>query len=299
MPNTSPALAFSSLVSGNSSSLVSLYPTLLVSLRIAVVLALTPILSGMPVPARIRALIVLSLALVLALGLPSGSQVIPNSTGVLIQAAFIELTLGATLALGILLAFAAFAVAGSALDIQIGFGIAHVFDPISSRPAPLVVSAFNYVAVLVFFLVDGHHALLRGIAYSLERFPVGAYWSPADVILPVIKQVAGLFSLGFALAAPVIFCIFLVELALGTVARNLPQINMFALGIPVKIIVGVAALSFWFAGMGGTMNRIYGSIYSTWDEMFKMAPTGQPIHGPSFDTPSYTNPSSSTSGGMP
>jgi flagellar biosynthesis protein FliR len=84
----------------------------------------------------------------------------------------------------------------------------------------------------------------------------------------VLRQVGGLFSLGFALAAPVAFCILLLELALGVVSRNLPQMNMFAIGIPIKIVVGLAALSLWFAGMGAVMNRIYATIYQTWDQVF-------------------------------
>lgn len=279
------ATAMSSIAGGDYQALSGLYPFFLVSLRIAVVLAMTPVLYAMPIPARIRALIVLALSFVLACGLPATPSLLPPDTGGLLQAAFTELALGATLAMGILLAFAAFAVAGGILDIQIGFGIAQVFDPVSSRPSPLLVSAFNYVAVLVFFLVNGHHALLRGIAYSLERFPVGAPWSLNTVVGPVLKQIGGLFSLGFALAAPVIFCVLLVELALGTVARNLPQINMFALGIPVKIIVGVAVLSLWFAGMGGAMSRVYSSIYSTWDAMFLATLAPQVVDTPSLRVP--------------
>jgi flagellar biosynthetic protein FliR len=180
------------------------------------------------------------------------------------------MALGATLGLGILLAFGAFTVAGHLLDVQIGFGIAQVFDPVSQRQLPILTSAFNQLAVLVFFLVDGHHALLRGITYSLERFPLGGAWIASEAAGAVLRQVGGLFSLGFALAAPVAFCILLLELALGVVSRNLPQMNMFAIGIPIKIVVGLAALSLWFAGMGAVMNRVYVSIYQTWDQVFSV-----------------------------
>ncbi|MNV74630.1 flagellar biosynthesis protein FliR [compost metagenome] len=74
--------------------------------------------------------------------------------------------------------------------------------------------------------------------------------------------------MGFALAAPVVFCILLVEFALGVVGRNLPQMNMFTMGIPVKILIGLIALSLWFAGIGGVMTRVYASITDTWDGIF-------------------------------
>ena len=243
----------------------------LLALRVAATFAMTPIFYAVPLPASVRMLLVLGLSIALASGLsaPVGAWMGWNE---LLFSALAELALGATLGLGILLAFGAFSIAGQLLDVQLGFGIAQVIDPVTQRPIPVLTSAFNYLAVLVFFLLNGHHALLRGISYSVERFPVGASWSVGHAVAPVLKQAAGLFSLGFALAAPVVFCILLVEFALGVVGRNLPQMNMFTMGIPVKILVGLVALSFWFAGIGSVMTRAYAGIASTWDGIFVAAP---------------------------
>jgi flagellar biosynthetic protein FliR len=243
----------------------------LLALRVAATFAMTPIFYAVPLPASVRMLLVLGLSIALASGLsaPVGAWM---GWSELLFSALAELALGATLGLGILLAFGAFSIAGQLLDVQLGFGIAQVIDPVTQRPIPVLTSAFNYLAVLVFFLLNGHHALLRGISYSVERFPVGASWSVGHAVAPVLKQAAGLFSLGFALAAPVVFCILLVEFALGVVGRNLPQMNMFTMGIPVKILVGLVALSFWFAGIGSVMTRTYAGIASTWDGIFVAAP---------------------------
>ena len=260
-------LVFSAL-RGDTRPMVLMAPVFLLSLRIATVLAMTPVLYAMPMPGRVRAIVVIALAVALAAGLQRPVGIAVDGTGPWIRAAVVEMALGATLALGVLVAFAAFSMAGNLLDVQIGFGLAQVFDPVSQRPSALLVSTFNYAAVLVFFLVDGHHALLRALAYSVEAFPLGAPWSAEAAAGAVMKQAGGLFSLGFALAAPVVFCILMVELALGVVSRNLPQINMLVLGIPTKIVVGLAVLSLWFAGMGGAMNRVYASIFDTWQAMF-------------------------------
>jgi flagellar biosynthetic protein FliR len=268
---------FLRLWDGNIASTDVIYPLMLLSLRVATVLAVTPLLYAMPVPARVKVLLVLVLSIALAGNLDATQT--GNELGNLLEAAVREVALGATLALGIMLAFAAFSVAGQMLDSQIGFGIAQVYDPMSGRSSPLLVSAFNTLAVLVFFLVNGHHALLRGLAYSVERFPVGASWAIEGAWTPILKQVSGLFTLGFALAAPVVFSILLVELALGVVARNLPQINMFALGIPLKIVVGLAVLSLWASMMGGVMTRVYASIYTTWDALFSESQRHQSLNG--------------------
>ncbi|MRD48697.1 flagellar biosynthetic protein FliR [Caenimonas koreensis] len=246
----------------------------LLSLRLAAVFAMTPLLAAFSVPGVVRVLLVVALAAALALGVPSESMTAALSlqTGELVAACFFELSLGATLALGIITAFAAISFAGRLVDQQVGFGMAQVFDPLTRRQIPVLTSAFDKLGVVVFFLADGPHALLRGIAFSLERFPLGHAW-PISASAPwIIKQAGALFSLGFALAAPVVVCLLLVELALGVVARNLPQMNMFVIGMPVKIIVGLVALSLWVGGMGAALNRVYGSIYRTWDGIFSAAP---------------------------
>lgn len=251
---------------------------LLLSLRMSAILLMTPILHAFGVPVTVRVLLVLGLSVVLSAGYVVPASLLPADLGSLLQTATREIALGATLALGILLAFGAFAVAGRLLDVQIGFGIAQVFDPLSQTQVPFLTSVFNLLAALVFFLVDGHHALLRAIAFSLEQFPLGHPWPLQETIGSVLKQAGALFTLGFGLAAPVVFCLFLVELALGVVARNLPQMNMLVLGIPVKIIAGLLALTLWFCGMGGAMNRAYASIFQMWGELFALqvpAATGQ------------------------
>ncbi|MDB5874627.1 MAG: type secretion system inner rane protein [Ramlibacter sp.] len=245
----------------------------LLSLRLAAIFLLTPVLYAFDVPATVRVLLLVGLAAALASGQPmSAYDAAAMTTGGLVSAAAGELALGATLSLGVLSAFAAISFAGRLIDVQIGFGMAQVFDPLTRRQIPVLTAAFEKLGVIVFFLVNGHHALLRGIAYSLERFPLGRGFA-IDAAAPwVIKQVAGLFGMGFALAAPVVVCLLMVELALGVVARNLPQMNMFVVGVPVKIVVGLAVLSLWFGGMGEAMERIYASIYRTWDGIFASAP---------------------------
>lgn len=241
---------------------------LLVSLRLAAVLIMTPVLYAFPMPSTIRVLVVVALSVMLTMAFPGWRVDAQIGVGEVFVAAVSELALGAVLGLSIMLAFAAFSVAGALLDVQIGYGIAQVLDPVTKRQVPILTAGFNLIAVVVFFLVNGHHALMRGLVYGFERFPPGRPWQIAQAAGPVLKQVAGLFTLGFALAAPVVFCILLVEVGLGVLARNLPQMNMFAMGIPVKILVGVSALSLWMLGAGDAMSKVYFSIFKTWEGVF-------------------------------
>lgn len=244
---------------------------LLLSARLAALFLMTPVLHAVPLPATVRVLLVIGLSAVLALPF-SGHAPAARDVGTLLEAFLRELTVGATLGLGVLMAFAGFALAGRLIDVQVGFGMAQVFDPLTRSQVPVLTSVFSLAGVLLFLLLDGHHALLRGVAFSLERFPLGQPWPMREAVTPVLKQAAALFTLGFALAAPIVLCLLLVEFALGVVARNLPQVNMFVLGIPIKILAGLLALSFWVTAMGGVTQRIHAEIYRTWSGLFEAAP---------------------------
>ena len=251
---------------------------LLLSARVGAMLLATPLFSAADVPARVRVLVVLGLSIALCAGL----GLVPDAAGAprdalrtlaahplqLFRAALTEVALGMTMALAIHVAFSAFALAGGVLDVQLGFGLSQVFDPTSSTQAPVLTIVFNRIGVIVFFLVNGHHALVRAIAFSLQRFPLGAPW-PISAVAPVLlAHVAVLFGLCVALVAPILFCILLTEMVLGVLARNLPQVNMLTMGMPVKIVVGLTALCLWFSGIGSAMDRVYRGLYQALDAVF-------------------------------
>ena len=251
----------------------------LLSVRLSAVFLLTPILFAAPLPPTARVLLVLALSIALALGhvqetpAPELAAIV-QAPGRLLLAVLTEAALGALLAMGILLAFAAFSFAGTLLDLQIGFGMASVYDPVSRRQVPVLTDAFNQAAVLVFFLVNGHHALMRGLAFSLERFPLGQPWDVVPAAHILMKKAGAVFALGFSLAAPVVCCVLFVEFALGVISRNLPQMNTFVVGVPAKIAAGLLALALWQGGAGTAMMRIYQSIYATWDQLFSVTDSG-------------------------
>lgn len=239
--------------------------TLLLSMRIGAVLVVSPLLSQAMIPATARVLLVMSLSIAIAAGLSSGDVVVPETFGHLVSAFLREAAVGVVLGLGVLVAFATFTLAGRFLDVQIGFGIAQVFDPLTKQQVPVLTSLLNLTGVVVFFSSNGHHALLRGIQFSTQALPVGM---PRDVVIaafPLIGDTATLFGLGFSMAAPIVLSLMLVEVALGVISRNLPQINMFVLGIPLKVIVGLLTLALWLPAAGWAFSRIYAKVFGTWE----------------------------------
>lgn len=235
-------------------------------LRIGVVLVMTPIFSSLTGMVTVRVLFTLALSVMLVSGLhlqPSGVALAP---GPVLLAALAEVANGVTLAFGVFAAFGAFSLAGKILDIQSGFGMGNVYDPVTRASAPLFGTMLNLVAVAVFFGMDGHHALLRGLAFSLQRTAPGAGFAgfSADA---AIRQFGLMFSLGVALIVPVMFCLLLADTALAVVSRVLPQMNVFVVGVPVKIVTALVVFALTVGSMGPAMGRVYGSIFTYWEQV--------------------------------
>lgn len=236
------------------------------ALRLGVVLMMTPIFSNLAGLVTVRVLLTLSLSTLLVSGLHTALPAPALEIGPVLLNALAEVVTGVTLAFGIFAAFGAFSVAGKILDVQSGFGLGNVYDPVTRAGAPLFATMLNLVAVAVFFGMDAHHALLRGIAFSLRQVPPGSGFHALDPEA-AIRQFGLMFSLGVALIIPVMLCLLLAETGLAVVSRVLPQMNVFVVGVPVKIVVGLAVFAASMGTLQPLMARVYGSIFIYWEQV--------------------------------
>jgi len=236
------------------------------ALRLGVVLLLSPILAGLSGLVTVRVLLTLALAALLVQGLGLRAPPEALALGPVLAGAFNELLVGGTLAFGVFAAFGAFSVAGKILDVQAGFGMGTVYDPVTRAGAPIFATMLNMLGAVMFFGLDGHHAFLRGLAFSLERVAPGTALG-AMPVEAMVQQFGMMFSLGVALVIPVILCLLLAETGLAFVSRVLPQMNVFVIGVPVKIVVGIALLALTVVLMGPSMGRVYASIFVYWQKV--------------------------------
>lgn len=238
---------------------------LLVSLRIGVIFMMAPFLASLGGLVTVRVLMSFALSAVLVTGvvaLPSVDVQLDN----LVSSAITELITGGTLAFGVFAAFGAFSVAGKILDVQSGFGIGSVYDPVTRAGAPLFSTLLNMGAAVIFFGMDAHHALMRGIAFSLQQVPPGTVLSslPADA---VVRQFGLTFSLGVALVIPVILILLLVELGLAVVSRVLPQMNVIMVMVPAKLAAGLAVFTMTITTLQAPMSNVFASIFTYWEQV--------------------------------
>jgi len=229
-----------------------LMATALMSVRIGIAFALSPALTSHGIPSIARLALVLALAalltspgvVVVAAAAAAGASVSP---GQLLLAVGAEIVIGALLGLGVHVVLAAFAMAGRLLDVQIGFGIGSVFDPVTRSSTNAMGALMSMLAVVLFFVSDAHLELIRILAASTAVLPLGVFPDLADPLKPALAAGA-MFSLGLALTAPVAIALVITDLAVGVAARNMPQINLLVLSIPVKILVAYLVLGLSIVG---------------------------------------------------
>ena len=132
--------------------------------------------------------------------------------------------------------------AGEVIGIDVGFGVVNIIDPLSSEQISIIGTFKNLIAVVVFLLVDGHHVVLQTLAVSFEMVPLGGMQFTDLLAQGLIQMTSRVFVMAAKLAAPVIAALFLTSLALGIIARTVPQMNVFIVGFPLKIAVGMLVL---------------------------------------------------------
>jgi len=216
---------------------------LLAAVRIVGIVAFAPAFSARAVPTAVRLYLALALGAVLGAQVSAGRVLPCLNLGSYVVAICAELAFGAVIGFGLSLLFEAVRFAGEALDVQVGLSQATALDPATENQTAIISRAYYFMALVLFLQLDGHHWLLAGLSRSFELIPIGAPAYQAGVAKLMISLVGSIFSVGLRLAAPVMAAVFLTDLAFGFIARVVPQMNVFLVGIPAKLLVGLAVLS--------------------------------------------------------
>lgn len=163
------------------------------------------------------------------------------------------------------LVFSALYIAGQIIDMQIGFGMINVLDPTMNSQVPLTGN-FIYILTTLFFLaIDGHHILLSALFKSYSVLPIDGFAFTEAMVNNMTTIFSDIFLIGFKISIPVIAAALLSEVALGILSKTVPQMNVFVVGIPLKIGVGLITLylmmPIFIQIMTVTFDRMYGYIY--------------------------------------
>ena len=216
---------------------------LLVIIRTSGLFIMAPVLSDKGIPKLIKIGLIVMFGLLI-------TSIIPNpeifdeikSNWQLASLVFNEILIGFIIGLIFRLIFYGVLFAGSIIGYQIGFMFAQVFDQ-TNQTQISIIGRFWYILALLFFLtINGHHLVINGLVESFTVIPPGNFQMTGAVGEMMMKYSAYIFVIAFKLAAPVIITLYLTDIALGTIAKTMPTMNVFFVGMPMKIIVGLIVM---------------------------------------------------------
>lgn len=223
---------------GIASHLISIF---LAALRLAPALAFAQpfTLVRIPIILRVALSLVLASVMVQAAGPAPLSAALPPEGLLALMAS--ELLIGIIVALCLQAAFAAVLVAGRAIDIQAGFGLALLVDPASRGQMPLVGTIFAYLTAAVFFATGGMNELLGVWAMSFRVIPPGSLIGWIDV-MAMAGHLSSVFFVALGLAGTVLLTLFLIDLVVAATSRTLPQVPVLLIGFQVKTLAVLLTL---------------------------------------------------------
>lgn len=153
-----------------------------------------------------------------------------------------EFIVGLTIGYVAYTVFTAIHFAGQLIDMQIGFSMVNVFDPMSNMQVPLTANFYYLIAMLIFISVNGHHLLIKALFDSYQSVPIGSAVFGSVLMDDIIRVFGGTFVVGLKVAAPITAAILLSDVAMGVISRAIPQLNIFVVGMPLKIALGLITI---------------------------------------------------------
>jgi len=214
---------------------IQIQALLLVFARVAGIVTAAPVLGSERVPIPIRVGLAFLVAVVLAPVTPVASGAVPAGVLAFAAVAATETAVGMLIGFVSNLVFLAIQMAGEFGDLQAGFGFAGMLDPTYQGRATVIGQFQNLVALLIFVGVNGHHLLLSGVVDSFNALPLGAVAIAPGVANGLLGLASKMLVMVIKISAPVVFSVLLADIAMGMVARTVPQMNILVLGFPVKI----------------------------------------------------------------
>jgi len=207
-------------------------------LRVLALLGTMPVFGQRGVPARVRVALAFLIALCAQASLPA-MPVVPLDSPAAFLMVVQQLVVGLSLAFAVRIVFTAVEFAGEIIGLQMGLNYAGFFDPATGGQATAVSRFFGISVSWLFIVINGHLLLVAAVVQSFRAFPVGP--EPFAFLRAVQPQVWGseIFSLGLWIALPLVAMLLFTNLVLGIISRVAQQMNVFAIGFPITLGVGL------------------------------------------------------------
>ncbi|MBR6012484.1 MAG: flagellar type III secretion system protein FliR [Selenomonadaceae bacterium] len=244
---------------------------LLVLTRTSGIFLISPFFGSLNVPIQFRAAAAITMAMVIFPVIVRETVVTAPATVLMFAATVIqEMFIGWLIGFIAFVVMAAINMAGKIMDLQIGFAVANVMDPTSGQQSPLIGSFFYNLSVIYFLIVNGHHMIITGLVESFRSVPIDSIvWNPALTDF-MINLTNGVFLTGMKIAMPVTFAILITNVGMGILARTMPQMNIFVVGIPMHLMIGLFMLAMLMPFYVLFLDVMFSGMYSSISTAIKL-----------------------------
>ncbi len=209
--------------------------------RVSPLFVLAPLFSSRLAPNRVKGVVAVALAIGLSPVVSRGVE-LPEETWAIAGLVGKELLVGVAYAFALGALFAAISVAGSFLDTLIGFSYGGLVDPVAGTQTAVLAQLYGLVGLLVFLAIDGDAWVVQGLARTYELVPLDAMPSLPRMVAGAQDAFVGIFASAVQVAGPILLALIVTDAAFGVVTRVVPSLNVFAVGFPAKITVGLLLL---------------------------------------------------------
>jgi len=212
----------------------------LVLARVSPLFILAPLFSSKSLPARARTIVALAISIGLMPVVKHGTiDLDPLAFGGLIIK---EVIVGLAFAYALGAMFAALQAAGTLLDTLIGFSFGSIVDPVTGTQSAVIQQMYSLFGVLIFITIGGDTWVIKGLARTYAAVPLLEAPAIGSMVQGAQVAFSGIFTSAFMIGAPVIIALIIVDAAFGVVTKVVPQMNVFAVGFPAKMIVGLTLI---------------------------------------------------------
>lgn len=220
----------------------ALEPFFLILARLSGLFIAAPIFSSRQVPARFKVFLVVVLSAAMAFFVPAKFPIETGTPLIFLWAMVLELLIGYVIGFVAYMVLSGIQLAGQLMDMQMGFAIVNVIDPQSGAQIPLMGNLSQTLALLVYLAMNGHYFLLQGLVDSYKYVPVLGLSLGQAFMDEITRMTIAMFVIAIKISAPIVIAVLTGDIAMGFIARTVPQMNVFVVGMPVKIILGLLLL---------------------------------------------------------
>ena len=227
--------------------------------RVSAMVASAPVFGTRSVPTKVKVITAIAITSILVPILPVPEVDVFNPLSILIIAQ--QILIGLIIGFTVQLVFSAVITGGQIVAMLMGLGFSLMVDPQNGAQSPVLSQFYIVMVMLIYLAIDGHLVLVEVLADSFKTMPISAQGLVADDFMQVVRWGTNIFAGGMAIALPAIASLLVVNVAFGIMTRSAPQLNIFAIGFPITMMLGFILVMVTLPNVGPKSVSLFSDVY--------------------------------------